>query len=141
DRLNDEGIKIYIRPETMEMNNKFGDLDEVIKLSQEIENVLPAIDFAHLRYRYNRNDIEFFVEVLERIEDELGKDVLSNMHIHMSGILMDKKGTHTVLDESDIPWKDILLLLKDFNVKGIVISESPNIEQDALKMKEYFEKL
>jgi deoxyribonuclease-4 len=141
EKLKDENIDIYVRPETMEMKKKFGEVEEVIKLSQEIENVLPAIDFAHLRYRNERNDIEYFREILEKIENELGKEALENMHIHMSGILLDKKGTHCNLEESDMPWKDILKLLKEFNVKGIVISESPNIEEDAIKMRDYYKKL
>ncbi|MFZ8800580.1 MAG: TIM barrel protein [Candidatus Nanopusillus sp.] len=140
-KLNDESIDIYIRPETMELSKKFGDMDEIIKLSQDIENVLPAVDFAHLRYRSNRNDIECFREILDKIENELGREALDNMHIHMSGIALDKKGTHLNLEESDMPWKDILKLLKEYRIKGIVISESPNIEEDAIRMRDYYKKL
>ncbi len=139
--LDEYSLDIYIRPETMEEEKKFGDIDEIINLSKEIDHVLPAIDFAHLRYRHKRNDIEFFRSILEKLEKEFNKEILNNMHIHMSGIKLDKHGTHLNLDESDIPWKDILKLLKEFNVKGIVISESPNIEKDAIMMKEYYEKL
>ncbi|MEM4841110.1 MAG: TIM barrel protein, partial [Nanopusillaceae archaeon] len=127
--------------ETMEGEKKFGSLEEVIRLSKEIENVLPVIDFAHLRYRYKNKDIAFFREILEIIEKELGKEALENSHIHMSGIKMDKAGTHLNLEESDMPWKEILLLLKEFNVKGIVISESPNIEGDAILMMNYYKNL
>lgn len=139
--LRDLGIEIWIRPETMEGEKKFGSLEEVIRLSKEIENVLPVIDFAHLRYRYKNKDIAFFREILEIIEKELGKEALENSHIHMSGIKMDKAGTHLNLEESDIPWKEILLLLKEFNVKGIIISESPNIEGDAILMMNYYKNL
>jgi deoxyribonuclease-4 len=59
----------------------------------------------------------------------------------MSGITLDKKGTHLNLEESDMPWKDILKLLKEYKVKGVVISESPNIEQDAIRMRDYYKKL
>ena len=141
DKLKDESIDIYIRPETMELPKKFGDIDEIIKLSQDIENVLPAVDFAHLRYRSNRNDIDYFREILDKIENELGREALDNMHIHMSGITLDKKGTHLNLEESDMPWKDILKLLKEYKVKGVVISESPNIEEDAIRMRDYYKKL
>jgi len=139
--VKDYGIDVWIRPETMEGLKKFGDLDEVIKLSQELEYVLPCIDFAHLRYRYNNNSLDFFREILEKVEKELGKEALENMHIHMSGIKLDKAGTHINLKESDMPWRDILKLFKEFNVKGIVISESPNIEKDAILMKKYYSEL
>jgi len=141
DKLKDESIDIYIRPETMELPKKFGDIDEITKLSQDIENVLPAVDFAHLRYRSNRNDIDYLREILDKMENELGREPLDNMHIHMSGITLDKKGTHSNLEESDMPWKDILRLLKEYKVKGVVISESPNIEQDAIRMRDYYKKL
>ena len=141
DKLKDESIDIYIRPETMELPKKFGDIDETTKLSKDIENVLPAVDFAHLRYRSNRNDIDYLREILDKMENELGREPLDNMHIHMSGITLDKKGTHSNLEESDMPWKDILRLLKEYKVKGVVISESPNIEQDAIRMRDYYKKL
>ena len=34
-----------------------------------------------------------------------------------------------------------LTFLKEFNIKGVIISESPNLEEDALKMKKYWEEL
>ena len=139
--LQDEGIKIWIRPETMEMEKKFGTIDEVIKLSQDIEMVLPCIDFAHIRYRYHNKSLSFFRSILERIENELGKEAIENMHIHMSGIKLDPKGTHLNLNQSDIPWQEILKLLKEFKVRGVVISESPNIEGDAIMMKKYWDQL
>jgi len=40
-----------------------------------------------------------------------------------------------------MPWKDILKLLKEYRIKGIVISESPNIEEDAIRMRDYYKKL
>ncbi len=85
--------------------------------------------------------MDYFIEILDKIENELGKEALNNMHIHMSGITLDKEGTHLNLEESDMPWKDILKLLKEYKDKGIVISESPNIEEDAIRMRDYYKKL
>ncbi|HIP66636.1 MAG TPA: hypothetical protein EYH09_00735 [Candidatus Nanopusillus sp.] len=139
--LGDEGIRIWIRPETMEMEKKFGTVDEVIRLSQDIEMVLPCIDFAHIRYRYHNRSPSFFRSILEKIENKLGKEAIENMHIHISGIRLDPKGSHLNLGQSDIPWQEILQLLKEFGVKGVVISESPNIEDDAIMLKKYWERL
>jgi len=134
-------FKVWIRPETMEGEKKFGNFDEVIKLSQELEMVLPCIDFAHLRYRYKNNSTDFFRSILEKLENELGKEALKDMHIHMSGIKLDKAGTHLNLEVSDIPWREILKLLKEFGVRGVIISESPNIEGDAILMRDYWRSL
>jgi deoxyribonuclease-4 len=78
---------------------------------------------------------------LERLEKELGRYALDNMHIHISGIKLDKRGTHQNLQESDMRWQEILEVLKEFNVKGVVISESPNLEEDGMMMKRYWETL
>jgi len=137
-KIKDEGYEVWVRPETMEGKSKFGELDEVIKLSQDIEGVLPCIDFAHLRYRNNWNSKNDFENVLIKIEEGLGKEALKNMHIHISGIMLDKAGTHVNLNESDLNWKEIFEVLKDFKIKGVIISESPNLEEDALLMKKYY---
>jgi len=63
------------------------------------------------------------------------------MHIHVSGIAYGEKGEkkHLNLDESDLKYRELIKALRDFNVNGVVISESPNIEEDAMKMKKIYE--
>jgi deoxyribonuclease-4 len=65
------------------------------------------------------------------------------MHIHISGIEYTDKGekNHLNLQESDMNWEDLLKVLKEFRVKGVVISESPNIEGDAILMKKKYEEI
>ncbi|AEH25010.1 deoxyribonuclease IV [Pyrococcus yayanosii] len=142
--LQDRGVKVWIRPELTGKPVQFGDLRELIRLSQDIEMVLPAIDFAHAHARTGRcNSPEEWREMLALIEGELGKEALDNMHIHMSGIEYTDKGErrHLNLQESDLRWEDLLRILKEFRVKGVVISESPNVEGDALLMKRKWEEL
>ena len=135
------GVDVWIRPETMEMKTKFGNLDEVIRLSQEFDLVLPCVDFAHLRYREGWNDKEAFRAILEKLEKELGRYALDNMHIHVSGIELDKHGTHKNLLNSDMRWRELMEVLREFNVKGVVISESPNLEEDGIMLKNYWKQL
>ena len=143
--LLDRGIKVWLRPELTGKPTQFGELREIVKLSEELETVLPAIDFAHAhaRNRGKCNSIEEWREMLSYIEDRLGREALDNMHIHMSGIEYTEKGEkrHLPLRESDIKWEDLLRVLKEFRVKGVVISESPNIEEDALLMKKKYEEI
>ena len=35
-------------------------------------------------------------------------------------------------------YKDLLRAFKDFNVKGAIVCESPNIEDDAKLMKDFY---
>ena len=142
-QIQNAGHKIWVRPETTGKGAQFGDIDELLKLSTEIEQVMPCIDFAHLHARsggkYNTS-LEF-KEILEKVEKMLGKEGLQNMHIHMSGIAYSEKGekNHIILKESDFNYKDLLKVWKEFKIKGVVINESPNIEVDALLMKKTFE--
>lgn len=144
-KLRDEGIKIWIRPETTGKESQWGDLQETIKLSQEVEQVLPCIDFAHLHARYNgkNNTLEEFRDILSQIEKGLGREALDNMHIQCCGINYGPKGekNHLNFADSDFNWRDMLKAWKEFKIKGVVITESPNVEGDALLLKREFAKL
>ncbi len=143
--LMDRGIKVWIRPELTGKPTQFGDLKEIVRLSEELEMVLPTIDFAHAHARNKGrcNTAEEWREMLSFIEDRLGREALDNMHIHISGIEYGEKGerNHLNLQESDMNWEDLLRVLKEFRIKGVVISESPNIEGDALLMKKKYEEI
>jgi deoxyribonuclease IV len=136
DSLKKETNNIWIRPETTGKESQFGNLDEILKLSQEFDNVMPCIDFAHFHARTNGkyNSYKEFSGILEKVEKTLGKKGLENMHLHITGIAYGEKGEkhHLTLKESDLKYKELVKALKDFKVKGIAISESPNIESDAL---------
>jgi len=144
-KLQDENIKIWIRPETTGKETQWGDLQETIRLSQEVEQVLPCIDFGHLHARYNgtNNTLEEFRNILSQIEKGLGREALDNMHIQCCGINYGPKGekNHLNFKDSDFNWKDMLKAWKEFKIKGVVITESPNIEEDALFLQKEFAKL
>ncbi len=144
-KLQDEGVKIWIRPETTGKETQWGDLQECIKLSQEVEQVLPCIDFGHLHARYNgkNNTLEEFRDILSQIENGLGREALDNMHIQCCGINYGPKGekNHLNFKDSDFNWKDMLKAWKEFKIKGVVITESPNIEEDALFLQRAWQKL
>jgi len=143
--LHNKGIKdIWIRTETTGKESQWGDLPECIRLAQDIEGVLPCVDFAHLHARngINNTTVEFR-RMLEDIEKGLGKEALHNMHIHMSGVNYGPKGerNHLILKASDMNYRDLLKVWKEFKIKGIVINESPNIEGDALLMQKFYSSL
>ena len=140
--LQDNGINLWIRPETTGKATQFGSLIETIKLSQDIEQVLPCIDFAHLHARHGKqNSKQEFDNILSTVEKEIGREALDNMHIHMSGIHYSDKGErkHLILEESDINYRELMQSFKEFKIKGVVICESPNIEDDALLMQKYYD--
>lgn len=142
--LYDEGIKIWVRPETTGKGTQFGSYEELAKITSEIEGMMPCVDFSHVHARSGGkfNTKNEFKQILETVEKYHGKEGLKNMHIHVSGIAYTEKGerNHLNLEESDMNYKDLLKVWKEFMIAGVVISESPNIEQDALLMKKTYEK-
>lgn len=141
ERLSRLDIEIELRPELTGKTSQFGSLDELITLTKNVGSVKPCMDFSHLFARTGKyNNYDQIMEVLERLELELGKDTLNNMHIHVSGISSNSKGDlkHLNLEKSKFNWKDMLRALKDKNCKGYVISNSPNLEVDAKMLKDYY---
>lgn len=137
-----EKIDVWIRPETTGKGTQWGDLDEIIRLSKEFDNVLPCIDFSHLHARSagEFNTYDEFSKILETVGTELGQYALDNFHGHLAGIDYGAKGEkkHLILEDSDMNYKDLLKVMKEFNVKGALVCESPNIEDDAVLMREYY---
>ncbi len=142
DELAKVNNKIWIRPETTGKSTQWGDLEEIIRLSKEFETVLPCVDFSHLHARYNgiSNTYDEFCAIFEKIGKELGQIALENFHAHIAGIEYGAKGEkkHLNLEESDFNYKDLLKAFKSFNIKGAVVCESPNIEDDAKLLKDYY---
>ena len=45
---------------------------------------------------------------------------------------------HLNLEESDFNYKDLLKAFKKFNIKGAIVCESPNIEDDCKLLSDYY---
>lgn len=143
-QLRDEGIPAVLRPETMGKRTQFGTLEEVLELSAEIEGVMPCIDFCHLHAREGKeNSYQEFTEILSRVEDSLGKEGLSNMHMHIAGVEYGISGEkkHLNLKESDFNYPELMRTLKEFKSQGRVILESPVLEQDALMLRKLYDEI
>lgn len=142
DVLDREKIDIWVRPETTGKATQWGDLDEIIRLSNEFERVLPCIDFSHLHARFNGiyNTYDEFSRIVEKLGKEVGQYAIENFHGHLAGIEYTAKGErqHLNLEESDMNYKDLLKVMKEFGVKGALVCESPNIEGDCKLLKDYY---
>ena len=140
--LEGENNNIWVRPETTGKGTQWGTLEEIVKLSKEFKNVLPCIDFAHIHARNNGiyNTYDEFSKMLEYVGQELGQEAFDNFHAHLAGIEYSMKGekNHLILEESDMNYKDLLKVFKEFNVKGALVCESPNIEGDTKLLKDYY---
>ncbi len=139
--LRSERCPVSLRLETMGKKSQFGSLEEVLFICREIEGLLPCLDFSHIHAREGKaNAYIHFHRILRKVEKKLGGKALKNVHIHISGVDYSEKGElkHLNLQESDFHYDDWIQALKDFEVEGMVICESPNLEQDALMLKKLY---
>ncbi len=143
-KLQAEKISCFVRPELMGKDSQFGNLDELIMLCKE-SKLLPCIDFSHLYARTGGNykDYNGFASVFEKSSKNLGSDILKNMHMHLSGIEYNEHGekNHILCRESDINFTAFIRVLKDFEIAGALVCESPNSEEDLLMLKQIYESL
>ena len=140
-KLKRENNRVWMRPEIMGKPSQFGNLEEILNLCTELEGVAPCIDFAHWHARTGEiNSYPEFASILQRVKEHLGRAALDNTHIHVSGIAYGKKGeiNHLNLTESDFQYAELLQALKDYDAQGMVICESPNLEEDALLLQETY---
>ena len=142
-----EGITSVLAPELTGKPTQFGSLEELYSLSEELgyENLRPTIDFAHYHARENGKikGKEDYLKLFEYVEKKTGKKGLQTLHCHMSSVHFTEKGerNHLTMDHQAPPFKPLAEALKEFNCGGTIISESPNIEQDAIYMKKTYENL
>jgi deoxyribonuclease IV len=133
------------RLETTGKGTQFGTIEELVSLCSEVGSCKLCIDFSHIHARGNGclKGYDDFAKILQYVLNKLGRPALDDLHIHISGINYGEKGekNHLPLQESDFNYTACLKALKDFDVKGCVISEGPLVEKDGLLLKNTYEKL
>jgi len=145
-----EGLDLkvaWLAPETTGKESQVGDVDEVIKICQSHDRVRPAVDWAHLHARAEGaaiNSVDEVIKIIEKIEKELGSWAVRPLHTHFSKIEYGKGGErehHTLAEEGFGPdWEIVCKAYVETGIDGVIISESPILEQDALVMRRVCEK-
>lgn len=126
--------------ETTGKPTQFGTLAEIIELCRRHAHCRPCVDFAHIHARGNGAlaSRARFAAVLEQLAQGLGPGALADLHMHVAGIEYTEKGErrHLPLRESDLPCLEMLRALREFDVRGRLIVESPLLESDALLLRD-----
>ncbi len=137
-------FKVYLCPETTGKKGQFGSFSEILKLVKRIKHpkLLFCLDFAHMHAReggwfYSKKD---YSKIFERIEKELGEKYLKTLHIHFSCIKYTERGEkeHLELKAKEPDFSKFAEALKEWEaeIEEInIVSESPILEKDAIKMK------
>jgi deoxyribonuclease-4 len=135
DMMKSAGIKdVKLGVETMGRWSQFGSLDECIRMGKEI-GVIPYIDWSHLFVR-GKGTIDYgkIFGLLEQLK-------LKHIYSHFQNVEKNKKGEyvdiHRPLDHSP-PFEPLAKEILKRKTGITIISESPIIEQDSLKMKKVF---
>lgn len=147
--LDENGLlDIIICPETMGKINQLGTLEEVLELCGADERFLPTVDFGHLNARTlgGIKTREDYAKILDAIENKLGHERLSNMHVHFSKIEYTKGGEKRHLTfADDVYGPQYEPLLDEIHKRGLqpsIICESDGTQaEDAAEMKKYYEQL
>lgn len=139
--LEREGITdVRVSPELTGKESQYGSLKHLLALATELPGIHPCIDFSHYHARTGgaQNSYPEFCATLEAIRTALGRPALEQLHIHVSGINYTAKGerNHLVLKESDLEFEALVKALRDFEVGGWLVCESPNLEEDARLLKD-----
>lgn len=139
------GIKKYtFAPETTGKKSQFGSLEEIIDICQSFDNFAPTVDFAHIHARSGgsiktKGD---YKKIFDKIENELGTKTL---HSHFTKIEYTDAGErkhHVLADENfGPPLIPLLELISENGFDVTVICETPFLDQDALIMKNEYEKI
>ena len=141
----DSGVKVWIRPETAGKHAQFGTIDELIDFSQGFDQVLPCIDFSHVRATTDGkvNNYDEYCKVLDKMEKGFGRKIgLGEMHLHIQGVNYGSAGekNHLTIEEDPLwNYKDLMKALKEYSCCGCITVESPNLETDALILKKAYD--
>lgn len=150
DDLDRENIKIY--PEVGGKINQLGSLDEIIKICKNVDYARPCIDLAHLHARElgSMTSKDKIIEVLKKIEKELGRKILEETHFHVYPVDYSSSGekVHKAFgDKNDSPQlslfdseeympkaEDYISAIKEMNLSPITICEAHNTQDIGAKI-------
>jgi len=143
DELRANNNPVTLRPETMGKQAMLGSLEDTLEMAQNIPGVEPCLDFAHLHARPGdgtMNTYDEWRQVLATYEQALGSEALHRLHVHLSGIEYGPKGEkkHLPIEEADLDLAGLFRALHEFGCEGRMLCESPEMEEDALKMQTLF---
>lgn len=139
---------VVICPEVLGKQNQLGSLDEIIELCQIDEKLIPTVDFGHIHARGlgALNSVDDFLDVLDRLENSLGRDRLKHLHCHFSRVEFTKGGEKKHWSFEDVQFgpefKYLAEAIYKKRIEPVIICESrENMAEDALKLKKIYEEV
>jgi len=128
--------------ETTGKMSQWGTLDEIVRMGKEIKKCVPVLDSAHIFAR-QAGKIDY-----DKLFDKIEELRLKHLNCHFSGIKWSPAGQgggneryHVEISSNQPPFEPLAKEILKRKIDTTIISESPILEQDSLRMKKVFEKL
>lgn len=135
-----EGVRLGL--ETTGKVSQFGELEEIVGICKQVSGCVPIVDFAHVYARQaGRLD---YAEVFDALESLKPK----HLHTHFTGVEFNPVGVtgkgnerrHLELSSNKPPFEPLAREILKRKLEITIISESPILEQDSLRMRDLLEK-
>lgn len=145
ERAKAEGItRVYLGPETTGKKTQVGSLDETLAMCESVDLTMPTIDLAHIHAREGGviKTKDDYIKIIDTIENRLGTKAIKNLHIHFTRVeftMQGEKRHHTMEEKEFGPdFKPFAEIVVEQRLKPVIISESPILDHDAIKMRGMF---
>jgi deoxyribonuclease-4 len=141
DWWNNNKLKVKLGFETSGRQEVFGSLEEILSICDDIEGVVPVLNFAHMHARQNGTlrDSSDFAEMFDKVNSYVGGEY----YTHFSGV--EHEGGNekrvTPIKKGDLRFEPLAEYLADENPNCTIISSSPLLEHDAMYMKVIYERI
>jgi deoxyribonuclease-4 len=135
EKMNRENLRPMLGLETMGRKGAWGTLQEIGKVMEEVDGVVPVLDFGHLHARDGGRfrSVADFREAVDEVRSIYG----GHLHCHFSCIEYTQSGErrHLPLNAKDPDFSLLAKVLVTERENVTMISETPSPEKGALRIK------
>ncbi len=131
----DNGLTPRLGVEITGQQSVFGSLDQVLDLCEQVEGVVPVLNFPHYHSRTNGSliDSDDFLEVLQQVEPYCE----GGIHTAFAGVEHEDGNERrlTPIKKGDLKFEPLAEALCEIKPNATIISSSPLLEHDAMYMR------
>ena len=119
----------------------FGSIEELMELCDNIDGIVPVINFAHVHARESGTlrEPQDFSELFDKVKSQ----VKGHYYTHFSGVEHEAGNEKRVtpIKKGDLRFEPLAEFLVEENPDCTIISSSPLLEHDAMYMKVIYERI
>lgn len=137
----DVGLTPKLGVEITGQEDVFGSLDQVLDLCDQVDGIVPIVNFSHLHSRTDGSliDLDDFLNVLETVEGYCEDGI----YTAFAGVEYSEGSERrlTPIKKGDLKFEPLAEALIEMKPTATVISTSPLLEHDAMYMKIILERV